>query len=401
MAAVERARPAVVDIRSEKRTPIDAFGDRSVNGMGTGIILDERGYIVTNQHVVEGVASLRVTTHDGSIYPARVISTDRKTDLAIIKINPKSSLPVIPMGTSSDLMVGERVIAVGNAYGYEHTVTLGIISALGRHVEVSDQQTYANLIQTDASINPGNSGGPLLNVDGELVGINVAIRSGAQGIGFAIPIDDARQVIAELMSVRRLRQISHGIIGRETAFGVHPAGVVIERFEKEVEFEAAGLKPGDVIVAAGDRPVTNRIDLERALLDRKPGDSVEFQVHRAGIPTKVVWTLRPAAASNEPAGKAWQMLGLRLLPLASYEVQRYGTKYRGGLRVTGVRAGSPAQRRGIQIGDILVGLHVWETINLDNVAFVLTRPELRRISPIKFHVLRAGQTLYGYLEVAN
>ena len=136
-------------------------------------------------------------------------------------------------------------------------------------------------------------------------------------------------------------------------------------------------------------------------MDRKPGDSVEFQVHRAGIRTKVVWNLRLATASNEPAGKAWRVLGLRLLPLAYYEVHRYDTKYRGGLRVTGVRAGSPAQRRGIQNGDILVGLHVWETITLDNVAFVLSRPELGQLSPIKFYVLRAGQTLYGYLEVAN
>jgi serine protease Do len=401
VVAIERARAAVVDIRSEKRSPLNTFGDRSVNGMGTGIILDERGYIVTNQHVVEGVASLHVTTQDGSIYPAHVVSADAQTDLAIIKINPKSPLPVIPMGSSADLMVGEQVIAVGNAYGYEHTVTVGIISALGRHVEVSDSQAYENLIQTDASINPGNSGGPLMNIDGDLIGINVAIRSGAQGIGFAIPIDDARRVIADLMSVRRLRHVSHGIIGRETDLGAEPSGVLIERFEKEAVAEDDGLKPGDVIVAAGDRTIANRVDLERALLDQNPGDSVEFQVNRAGKPTKVQVTLRPAPASDDSADKAWQSLGLRLLPVAAHEVQRYDAKYRGGLRVIVVRPDSPAERRGIREGDVLVGLHVWETVTPANVSYVLARPDISQFYPLKFYVLRGGQTLFGYLDIAS
>src|SRR5690606_20223067 len=192
--AVERARYGTVNIHSEKRArQSDSLFSNSkenkINGMGTGLVIDERGYIVTNHHVVKGVDSLRVTLADGASYPARIISYDSKHDLAVIKIHPPRPLRVIPMRTSSDLMLGEDVLAIGNAFGYEHTVTRGIISSLSRDVEVNDEQSYENLIQIDAAINPGNSGGPLLNRDGDVIGINVAIRAGAQKIGFAIPID--------------------------------------------------------------------------------------------------------------------------------------------------------------------------------------------------------------------
>jgi serine protease Do len=179
--AVKLAKSSVVNLHSEKTSysseaMYPANKGRRVNGMGTGIIIDERGYVVTNYHVVRGVDSLHGTLEDGSIYEARVVAFDRKQDLALIKIDAGRPLPVMPMGTSSDLMLGETVIAVGNAFGYEHSVTSGIVSALSRDVEVDETQSYSRLIQTDASINPGNSGGPLLNLEGEVVGINVARR---------------------------------------------------------------------------------------------------------------------------------------------------------------------------------------------------------------------------------
>ncbi|HWC91263.1 MAG TPA: trypsin-like peptidase domain-containing protein, partial [Pirellulales bacterium] len=165
---VEQARSAIVNIHGEKTVDAtDAHngeGKRRVNGMGTGVIIDQRGYIITNHHVVDGVRKIMVTTADGENYVARLVSHDPKTDLAIIKIDGDSDFQVIRIGTSADLMSGETVIAVGNAFGYEHTVTRGIISALHRTVQVSDAQNYEDLIQTDASINPGNSGGPLLNI---------------------------------------------------------------------------------------------------------------------------------------------------------------------------------------------------------------------------------------------
>jgi serine protease Do len=171
--AVKRAKSCVVNIHSEKTAHRDETlfpnaRDRKVSGMGTGIILDERGYVATNYHVVAKVDSLRASLSDGGTYDARVIAFDREHDLAIIKIDAGKPLKIMPMGTSSDLMLGESVFAVGNAFGYEDTVTSGIISSLSRDVEVNETQSYENLIQTDASINPGNSGGPLLNLEGEV-----------------------------------------------------------------------------------------------------------------------------------------------------------------------------------------------------------------------------------------
>src|SRR6202040_1196844 len=160
-----------------------------VNGMGTGIIIDPRGYIVTNQHVVEDVNVIRIRLSDGTSQSATVIARSQEADLALLKIDVPRPLPTMPLGTSSDLMVGETVIAIGNAYGYEHTVTVGIISAIKRDVTLNKEVSYKALIQTDASINPGNSGGPLLNINGDLIGVNVAIRAGAQGIWIAIPVD--------------------------------------------------------------------------------------------------------------------------------------------------------------------------------------------------------------------
>ncbi len=202
--AVQKVQPSVVSISSEKkaastsRWPFTAEESQRprVSGMGTGVILDDRGYILTNHHVVDKVQGIEVHLMDGAIYPARLLQYDEAMDLAMLKVEAGRSLPAIAIGTSSDLMVGEDVITIGNAFGYENTVSVGIISALKRNVTLSDEQVYRNLIQTDACINPGNSGGPLINIEGELIGINVAVRAGAQGIGFALPIDDVKAVAA-------------------------------------------------------------------------------------------------------------------------------------------------------------------------------------------------------------
>ncbi len=182
----EKTKPSVVSIRGEKTVmpaPQEAGTadpPRRVNGMGTGIVIDSRGYILTNYHVVDGVREIQVTTSDEKKYVAAVVARDAETDLAVIKISPAEKLQVIAMGTSSDLMPGEPVVAIGNAFGYEDTVTTGIVSALHRAVQINDAQFYDDLIQTSAPINPGNSGGPLMNIDGEMIGVNVAVRAGAR-----------------------------------------------------------------------------------------------------------------------------------------------------------------------------------------------------------------------------
>ncbi|MFP6766492.1 MAG: trypsin-like peptidase domain-containing protein, partial [Planctomycetaceae bacterium] len=351
--AIRKAQGAVANIHSEKTASdgnslFAVDSGRKVDGMGTGVIIDERGYIVTNHHVVDGVDSLRVTTNDGSAYTAEVVSYDRKHDLAIIKVNATRPLQVMPLGTSSDLMLGETVIAVGNAYGYENTMTGGLVSALSRDVEVNEKQAYRNLIQTDASINPGNSGGPLINLDGEVIGINVAIRAGAQRIGFAIPIDDARKVIASLMNIEKLSYTWHGMKSTDVKNGA-VRKLVVGATAPDSPAARAGLQPGDVILAAGSVQTVDGADFERACLGHKAGESVNLRIKRTGKLISLSMTLAPAAgksASPRTAmvppratrSDAWKLFGIRLSQLQTGEPTLTGTKFRGGLRVAQVQA---------------------------------------------------------------
>ena len=206
--AIQRTAPAVVNISGRKpanqpQQLVDG-NDSEVNGMGTGLIIDSRGYVLTNHHVIAGIDRIqvrlsRIADVETKEFAAQIVAVDSATDLAVIKIEAEFPLPVIPLATSSDLMLGETVIAIGNAYGYEDTITRGIISCLQRQVQVTEEQVYQDLIQTDASINPGNSGGPLINIHGEAIGINVAVRVGAQAIGFAIPMDRAMKVVNRIL----------------------------------------------------------------------------------------------------------------------------------------------------------------------------------------------------------
>ena len=395
--AIESQRDAVVNIHGQKLVGggEDESGElRRVNGMGTGVIIDPRGYVVTNFHVVEGVRRIEITLSSGRTTSATLVSHDPRTDLAVIKIAGDEPLPVVTIGTSSDLMIGETVLALGNAYGYEHTVTRGIISALHRNVEVSRTQRYDDLIQTDASINPGNSGGPLLNINGEVVGINVAVRAGAQGIGFAIPIDRVLDVATKLMSVERVDQTWHGIVARADG----RRGAVVEAVHGESPAANGGVKAGDLITRIGDVPVTRQLDIERALLGHKAGDSVPVTVVRAGGEERISLSLaRMRRESLSVDDRCWRELGVRLATVSPAKVQQLQSRYRGGLSVTEVRPGGPAFEQGIREGDILVGLHVWETIAPDNITYILDKAGEEHLNPIKFYVLRGRETLFGHI----
>ncbi|MCA8983931.1 MAG: trypsin-like peptidase domain-containing protein [Planctomycetaceae bacterium] len=417
--AVQSAQRAVINIHTEKTSEESnsVFGTTKrgkINGMGTGIVIDERGYVVTNNHVIAGVDSLEVSLVDGSRFPAHVVAFDRKHDLAIIKIDGDPSLEVMRIGTSTDLMLGETVIAVGNAYGYVHTVTSGIISSLSRDVEVNEEQQYKNLIQTDASINPGNSGGPLLNLDGEVIGINVAIRAGAQRIGFAIPIDDARTLIARLISIEVLDGKYHGLETRDIK-NTDLQQLQVESVKTGSPGAQAGLQVGDIILQVNNQGVQDRVDLERALLGRSLTESIPVVVLREEVEEELTLKLSSTTRSQYahgvelPSSKAnpvsyekggiWEILGLKLEELPENQRSRVGPRYRGGMQVVAVRPESPASANGIRRGDVLVGLHVWETVNNENVSFVIEHPQLKTFSPLKFFILRNGETLYGHLNI--
>jgi len=399
--AVQGAKPSVVNIHGQKTVPDEDDGRafKQVRGMGTGIVIDERGYVITNYHVVEDVKRVQVSTSDGKTYIARVIAHDPPTDLAVIKIDADAGLPIIAIGTSADLMTGEDVIAIGNAYGYEHTVTRGIISALHRTVEVGEGQQYSDLIQTDASINPGNSGGPLLNIDGKMIGINVAVRVGAQGIGFAVPIDRAMDVAARLIDVEVQKAASHGVSG-QTLTTETRSEFLVTAVAAGSGADSAGLLPGDVITSVGSASIVRALDFERALLGRQGGDKVQLAARRNGDPIHLDLVLsHPTTADRSVSELAWDILGMRLAAMPNSAFRRLRSQYRGGLKVIGVRPDSPAARQGIRYGDVLVGMHKWETVSMDNVAFVLESDVLTQEDAVKFYVLRGGETLFGRLQL--
>jgi serine protease Do len=408
--AIANVKDSVVNIHGQKTlgateepTPRGEL-PRRVNGMGTGVVIDERGYIITNFHVVEGVQKIEVTLTDGTNYVAQLVASDSSADLAVIKVNAQNKLPVITTGTSGDILIGETVIAVGNAYGYENTVTEGIVSALHRAVQVSDAQGYEDLIQTSAQINPGNSGGPLVNIDGEMIGINVAVRAGAQGIGFAIPVDKAMNIAAKLLSVERIEKRWHGIIAEEGA-GSH-AGLVVSSVDKESPAAQGGLKPGDVITAVGKQEIMRSLDLERCFIGRKPGEEVALTVRRNDQPVKLALTLAPLPVRAAEPDLSWDMLGLRLSPISPAQFKQMQGQsprlaaYRGGVTITDVRPDSPAARQHLRTGDVLVGMHIWETVNIENVNYILTRSDLAEIEPVKFYIVRGKDTFFGHFDVA-
>ena len=305
--AVDKVHQCVVSISSEKkaeshsRWPFSAEENQRprVSGMGSGVLIDRRGYILTNHHVVDKVQGIMVQLFDGTSCPARLLQFDAVMDLAILKIEPPHPLTAIELGISSDLMVGETVITIGNAFGYENTVSVGIVSALHRDVTLSDDQVYRNLIQTDACINPGNSGGPLINIEGQLIGINVAVRASAQGIGFALPIDEVKRVAAELLSTRRLAATWHGMVALEQKRGNH-RGVVVSEVQSGSPAEATGLRPGDELVRIGDLAIVSTIDVERGLLDTRPGHPASVTVRRAGQESTLALDVRPLPGRIDP-----------------------------------------------------------------------------------------------------
>ena len=401
--AVQQAIPAVVNIHGQKT--VDAHdgmeGARRVNGMGTGVIIDPRGYILTNYHVIDGVRPIQVTLQDNRTYNAQLVARDSHTDLAVIRMRTNESMKLIRIGTSSDLMPGETVIAVGNAYGYHHTVTKGIISSLQRTVEVTDSQRYYDLIQTDASINPGNSGGPLLNVDGEMIGINVAVRVGADGIAFAIPVDRAMEVAAALLSAEQSGGGWHGLVGRSEV-NDREWRYTVDRVAAGSPAEECGLRSGDRVVRIGDTTIRRQLDVERAFLGVPPGSPIEMEVVRSDktMPIRLV-VADVTETPNVAPRTVWTRLGVRLAPLPASELPTAASRFRGGLRVTAVRNGGPADRHGLRTGDVLVGMMDWETTSLSDVDYILNHMDPLNEGTVPFYFIRDRETRVGQLSLTR
>ena len=329
------------------------FGDQDLTrrfeqrSLGSGVIIDGRkNLVLTNAHVIEGASTIRVRLLDGRQYDGELVGSDPDFDLAVLHLKDARDLPQVAMGDSSDMMIGETVIAIGNPFGFGNTVTTGVVSAMGRTVETK-QGTFTDFIQTDAAINPGNSGGPLMNLAGELVGINTAIYAEAQGIGFAIPINKARRVVEELVSQGRVQAVWLGLEGQDVDERIagylelgEARGMVVTQVH-EPAVEKAGIRPGDVILAVGRVDVEDRNHYLRILRNFTVGQEAMLDVAGQGGRRKVAVRLQPFTDEKalDMAEKRWGM-----------QVQVRGR----GLVVAGVRPGSPAQELGLRPGDALV-----------------------------------------------
>ncbi len=329
--------------------------------LGSGVIIDgQRGFILTNSHVIQSTGAVKVLLQDGREYSARVKGSDPDSDLAVLQIDSDSPLPSVKMGYSEDLMIGETVIAIGNPFGFSHTVTTGVVSAINRSIRTEDA-VYHNFIQTDASINPGNSGGPLLNINGELIGINTAIYAKAQGIGFAIPINTAKRIVSDLIQFGEVIPIWTGVVvqqldlrlARYLGLPDNVKGVLAREVEIGSPAEKAGILAGDVILSVADVPVESEDSFVSSLRKFAAGDQIVFDVmtngkRRRATLTATVFPLEKAMDLSE------RLLGIRVEDLTRTNRKKYNVGAEEGVVITKVAENSYLSRIGVLPGDTIL-----------------------------------------------
>jgi serine protease Do len=372
---VERVSPAVVNISAEqilrRRSIWDDFyfgldprRRGRAESLGSGVILYANGILLTNEHVVADASRILVTTKSGLELECDVVGADADNDLAVLRARKApAGLPTIKLGTSSDLMIGETIVAIGNPFGFSNTVTAGVVSAVGRSVRGrQNQRTYTDFIQIDAPINPGNSGGPVVNIDGELIGIATAIIGGAEGIGFAIPIDRAKRIVDDLLRFGSVRAVWIGVRGRTLSDPDDPGrrgrGFEVRRVDRDSPAAKAGIKAGDVIVSVDGAPVDSEEAFGTALSTRGPGKPFRLGVRRGTAERSVT-----VAGQTVPKGVALDVLREEL-GISLRET-------RDGLRITITDADGPAARRGLETGDTLVAVDGKPVKRLDDVSEAL------------------------------
>ena len=411
--ALEEAKKAVVNIEGDRVEKSDSNNPNEIgkafNGMGTGVLIDPRGYIVTNHHVIDGIQNIKVSTNDNKKYKGIPIAKDPVTDIAIIKINDSKPFSTIKIGCSADIIWGEVAYAIGNPYGYPFTVTNGLVSGLERDVLVNDNGlTYASAIQTCVPINPGNSGGPLLNADGEMIGMNAAIRSGTQGIAFAIPVDQVVEVAARLIQQETARLTYHGIRLKPSS---NSEEIFVESVEPESPAEKAGIQPNDRLLAANEIEFHRSLDFSRSLLELKNNETLMLSFQRDG--EKYETTVQLAAAKRKsgqgssvasrnttnPTGRpqqpsivspgpkvgkemkesdlgAWNYLGIKFSAIPENVYKQQYSKYLddypdGAIRITEVRRDSPMFLCGVEAEDIIFGINGLVSSTEDDVNLII------------------------------
>ncbi|HBL22979.1 MAG TPA: peptidase [Deltaproteobacteria bacterium] len=385
----------------------DFFGPRGGNGspedfrqnsLGSGFIIDAEGYIVTNNHVVDGANEIKVKLADGREFDAVVVGRDPKTDLALIKIKGTSGLKPITMGNSEELKVGSWVVAIGSPFGLEQTVTAGIVSAKGR---IIGSGPYDNFIQTDASINPGNSGGPLINMKGEVIGINTAIVASGQGIGFAIPIDTAKSVVAQLKGNGRVTRGWLGVSIQEitpalaASFGLKDRkGALVADVVKDGPADKAGIGQGDVIVEFDGKEIAGSNDLPRVVAATPVGKDVAVKLLRNGktIGKNVKITQMEDNVPQAAKAPRENKVGITVQQITPEIARALQLKNRTGVVVTAVEPGSPAEEAGIARGDVIREVNRVPVKDVEN--FLQKMEQESRQKSILFLIHRKSNNIY-------
>ena len=371
VAAVEKAAPAVVNISTERivvrRYSDPFFGFRDdlfdrmfddffappgrryrTQSLGSGVLIHRDGYILTNQHVVRRASGIRVTSADGREFEARLVGVDTGLDLALLKIDADAPLPWLPFAPTHDIYLGEVVIALGNPFGLENTVSVGRVSHRGRQLREGNQLLFEDVVQIDAAINPGNSGGPLVDVAGDLVGINTAILAHSQGIGFALPLREVEPVIARLLAPERVGETWEGI-----RFDDGAAGAVVAEVEAGSPAEDAGLRAGDRVVETDGTPVTRALEHRFAVLGRTAGDAVGVLVDRDGTVERREIVFRPLERAR-PERLAQRRLGISVQPMTAALGEALGLGVAEGVLVSDVEGEGPAAAAGLETGMMIV-----------------------------------------------
>jgi serine protease Do len=374
--------------------------DRKQQGVGSGFIMSKEGYILTNNHVVEGADQIKVKLAGGKEFEGKVVGRDPKTDLALVKIEGNADLQPLKLGNSDDLKVGNWVVAVGSPFGLEQTVTAGIVSAKGR---VIGSGPYDNFIQTDASINPGNSGGPLINLQGEVVGINTAIIASGQGIGFAIPINMAKEVAPQL---QKRGHVTRGLLGvaiqdvtpeLAKSLGLKESkGALVSQVVPGGPADKAEIEQGDVIVSFDGRMVDDSKDLPRIVASTTVGKTVTVKLLRNGKEVErqaKVGEMEEENTSETEKSPVHPALGVTVQNLTPQVARELGLKKSAGVVVTGVEPGSPAAEALIQAGDVIQAVNRKPVKNVDD--FVKIVEKAKGDGSLLLLVQRGQNTLFA------